>query len=164
MTRRPLSPMTSRGLILMAEQIAAATPMGGHPKDYHAAKMGMWLFLFTEILLFGGLFLLYASYRHKFPQAFHAGGQTLDVFLGGLNTVVLITSSLSVALSITALRRGELARCLWLLSFTIACAAPSWSTRPSSGWPSSTTGSSPAPSTCLGCPRARASSTGCTSP
>ncbi|PKN08555.1 MAG: cytochrome C oxidase subunit III [Deltaproteobacteria bacterium HGW-Deltaproteobacteria-8] len=106
----------------MAEHIAAATPLGGHPKDYHAAKMGMWLFLFTEILLFGGLFLLYASYRHKFPQAFHAGGQTLDVFLGGLNTVVLITSSLSVALSITALRRGELTRCLWLLSFTIACA------------------------------------------
>jgi cytochrome c oxidase subunit 3 len=91
-------------------------------KDYHAAKMGMWLFLFTEILLFGGLFLLYASYRMRFPQAFHAGGQTLDVFIGGVNTVVLITSSLTVALSITALRRGELARCLWLLSFTVACA------------------------------------------
>jgi len=107
----------------MAENAAAPVPAAPvvH-KDYHAAKMGMWLFLFTEILLFGGLFLLHASYRHRFPEAFHAGGQTLDVFLGALNTVVLITSSLSVALSITALRRRELARCLWLLGFTIACA------------------------------------------
>lgn len=102
--------------------------MAGHAasppihKDYHAAKMGMWLFLFTEILLFGGLFLLYASYRAKFPQAFHEGGRALDVFIGGLNTVVLITSSLTVALSITALRRGEKTRCLWLLAFTVACA------------------------------------------
>jgi len=91
-------------------------------RDDHASKMGMWLFLFTEILLFGGLFLLYASYRAKYPQAFHAGGQTLDEFIGAVNTVVLITSSLTVALSITALRRGELARCLGLLAFTVACA------------------------------------------
>ena len=108
----------------MAEHTAMPPGTTGpvHHKDYHAAKMGMWLFLFTEILLFGGLFLLYASYRAKFPMAFHAGGASLDVFLGGLNTVVLITSSLTVALSITALRRGETTRCLWLLGFTVACA------------------------------------------
>lgn len=92
-------------------------------KDYQGAKIGMWLFLFTEILLFGGLFLLYASYRHKFPEAFHAGGRSLDVFIGGLNTVVLISSSLTVAMSITALRRGAVKLCLGLLGFTIACAA-----------------------------------------
>jgi len=91
-------------------------------RDDHASKMGMWLFLFTEILLFGGLFLLYASYRSKYPQAFHAAGQTLDEFIGAVNTVVLITSSLTVAMSITALRRGQTARCLGLLAFTIACA------------------------------------------
>ena len=99
----------------------AGTPPLVH-RDDHASKMGMWLFLFTEILLFGGLFLLYASYRAKYPQAFHAGGQTLDEFIGTVNTVVLITSSLTVALSITALRRGERARCLGLLAFTVACA------------------------------------------
>ena len=123
--------MDKPGLMDKTGPMAKPGPMAGHgvtvahaphPKDYHAAKMGMWLFLFTEILLFGGLFLLYASYRMRFPQAFHAGGQTLDVFIGGVNTVVLITSSLSVAMSITALRRGEIIRCLWLLSFTIACA------------------------------------------
>ncbi|MHC1752484.1 cytochrome c oxidase subunit 3 family protein [Humidesulfovibrio sp.] len=109
----------------MAEPAAEMSPQVAAPaihKDYHASKMGMWLFLFTEILLFGGLFLLYASYRAKFPQAFHAAGQSLDVFIGGLNTVVLITSSLTVALSITALRRGSLALCQSLLAFTVACA------------------------------------------
>lgn len=94
----------------------------GHHKDYHAAKMGMWLFLFTEILLFGGLFLLYASYRSRFPEAFHAAGKSLEVLLGGTNTVVLITSSLTVALSITALRRGATRLCLGLLAFTVGCA------------------------------------------
>jgi cytochrome c oxidase subunit 3 len=99
--------------------------LAAHPtvhKDYQASKMGMWLFLFTEILLFGGLFLLYCSYRAKYPQAFHAGSKSLDVFIGGLNTVVLITSSLTVALSITALRLGQKARALGLLAFTVACA------------------------------------------
>lgn len=101
----------------MAEHSAAAIP-----RDYQGAKMGMWLFLFTEILLFGGLFLLYATYRLRFPQAFHAGGGTLDVFIGGLNTVVLITSSLTVALSITALRRGSVRLAQGLLAVTVACA------------------------------------------
>ncbi len=105
---------------LMAD--ASPPPEPTVHRDDQASKMGMWLFLFTEILLFGGLFLLYATYRLRFPQAFHAGGRTLDVFIGGLNTVVLITSSLTVALSITALRRGELRRCLWLVAVTIACA------------------------------------------
>jgi cytochrome c oxidase subunit 3 len=106
----------------MADASAPSAPLANH-KDYHAAKMGMWLFLFTEILLFGGLFLLYASYRTRFPEAFHEAGKNLDVFIGTLNTVVLITSSLTVAMSITALRRGSLKLCLWLLGFTIACAA-----------------------------------------
>src|SRR5512147_51715 len=91
-------------------------------KDYEGSKLGMWLFLFTEILLFGGLFLLYAGYRSRFPEAFHAAGKSLDLFIGSVNTVLLITSSLTVALSITALRRGEKTRCLGLLAFTIACA------------------------------------------
>jgi cytochrome c oxidase subunit III len=93
------------------------------PKDYAASKMGMWLFLFTEVLLFGGLFLLYATYRHRYAPDFHAAGAALDVAMGGTNTVVLISSSLTVALSITALRRGQKALCQGLIFFTILCAA-----------------------------------------
>lgn len=114
-------------------------------KDYQGGKFGMWLFLFTEILLFGGLFLLYSAYLHRYPQEFHEGGKALDVFIGALNTVVLITSSLTMALSITALRLGQKARSLGLLAFTVLCAAAfmvnkfiEWSAKFSHGvWPGS---------------------------
>ena len=88
-------------------------------KDYDGGKMGMWLFLFTEILLFGGLFLLYAAYLHRYSVDFNHAGKSLDVFLGGANTVVLITSSLTVALSISALRLGRPKQCLFFLGSTV---------------------------------------------
>jgi cytochrome c oxidase subunit 3 len=60
----------------------------------------MWLFIATEVMLFGGLFLLYSMYRAKNPSEFHAASQELSLFAGTLNTVILITSSLSVVLAI----------------------------------------------------------------
>lgn len=97
---------------------------GGHgvPRDDFAARMGMWLFLFTEILLFGGLFLLYAAYLHRYPEAFHAGGKMLDKVFGTVNTLVLITSSVTVAQSITALRLGRRDRACKLLLITVVLA------------------------------------------
>ncbi len=67
----------------------------------------MWLFLFTEILLFGGLFLLYAVFRSKHAGEFHKAAGDLDRIAGAVNTVVLLTSSLAMALSIAAIRRGK---------------------------------------------------------
>jgi cytochrome c oxidase subunit 3 len=66
----------------------------------HAVRMGMWLFLATEILLFAGLFTGYAVYRMEFTEAFEQASRTLDLQLGTLNTFLLITSSFTVALSI----------------------------------------------------------------
>jgi cytochrome c oxidase subunit III len=83
-----------------------AAPHAVH-KDYEGSKLGMWLFLFTEILLFGGLFILYAAYRARYPLEFHNSGQYLNVSIGVLNTIVLLTSSLMVALSIAALQKGN---------------------------------------------------------
>ena len=81
--------------------------MSGHVhKDYTGAKFGMWLFLFTEVLLFGGLFILYSVYLARYPKEFITAGKELNVWFGGGNTLVLLTSSLFVAVSITALRRG----------------------------------------------------------
>ncbi len=74
--------------------------------DYTGSKLGMWLFLFTEILLFGGLFLLYAVYRSLHPQAFHEAARELSATLGAVNTVILLTSSLTMALALAALRTG----------------------------------------------------------
>jgi len=76
-------------------------------RDYAGSKMGMWLFLFTEMLLFGGMFLLYAVYRFKHPAEFHTAAKELDTTIGAVNTIVLLTSSLTTALSIAALQKGK---------------------------------------------------------
>ncbi|KAB0665988.1 cytochrome c oxidase subunit 3 family protein [Oryzomonas japonica] len=94
-----------------------------HLKDDSGAKLGMWLFLFTELLLFGGLFLLYSAYLSRYPHEFSAAGRQLNVVFGTINTVVLLTSSLLVAMAVTAVQRGERRRTLWLLGGTILCAA-----------------------------------------
>jgi len=88
-------------------------------KDYEGAKLGMWLFLFTEILLFGGLFILYSVYRSRYVTDFHNAGQALDVVIGVANTVILLTSSLTVAISISALQKGNRKLSLWCLASTI---------------------------------------------
>lgn len=92
-------------------------------KDNVGAKLGMWLFLFTELLLFGGLFILYAVYLARYPHEFSAAGHELNVVFGTANTVVLLTSSLFAAMAVTAVKRGERRATLALLSGTIGCAA-----------------------------------------
>lgn len=91
-------------------------------KDYTGSKFGMWLFLFTEVILFGGLFLLYAVYYHNYPDSFVKAGKELNVFFGGFNTLLLITSSFFMAISITAIQKGDKKKCLIFLSITIASA------------------------------------------
>jgi cytochrome c oxidase subunit III len=76
-------------------------------RDDTGAKIGMWLFLFTEILLFGGMFLLYSVYRSKNPLDFHQAAFELSTVAGTINTLILITSSLTMALSISAIQKGD---------------------------------------------------------
>ena len=92
-------------------------------KDYAGAKLGMWLFLFTELLLFGGLFLLYAAYLKRYPHEFAAGGRQLDWITGTANTMILITSSLFAAMAVTAVQLGERRRAVMLIAGTTLCAA-----------------------------------------
>lgn len=94
-------------------------PHGEHKLDIVSAKLGMWLFLLTELLLFGGLFVIYATYRFLNQEAFHNAAMELNVFIGTLNTVILLTSSLTAALSITALRTGNKKLSLIMLGSTI---------------------------------------------
>jgi cytochrome c oxidase subunit 3 len=88
-----------------------------------SAKLGMWLFLLTEILLFGGLFLAYAVYRTTHHEMFYNAHKFLDVRLGGLNTIVLISSSVTMALAIRFMQIGNRRRAAWCLILTLACAA-----------------------------------------
>ena len=91
-------------------------------RDDEGKRMGMWLFLFTEVLLFGGLFLVYAAYRYMNPEDFHAGSEHLDWVIGAINTVILLTSSLTVALSISAIQRGNVKKARIMLYLTLAFA------------------------------------------
>jgi cytochrome c oxidase subunit 3 len=87
----------------------------GH-RDDTGARLGMWLFLYTEVILFGGLFLLYAVYLHRYPREFAAAAHELSLPLGAANTVILLTGSLLVALAVSAVRldNARLARgLLW---------------------------------------------------
>lgn len=92
-------------------------------RDDVGSKIGMWLFIFTEILLFGGLFIVYAVYRNSYPEAFHLAGKELNVTLGTINTIILLISSATVAMSIVAVQKRQKKLSLFFLGITIACAA-----------------------------------------
>lgn len=92
-------------------------------RDDLGARIGMWLFLFTEMLLFGGLFLLYSAYRSMHPAEFHAAGEELNAALGVFNTLVLLTSSYTLALSLTAVEKGQTQLAKRLIAATILLGA-----------------------------------------
>lgn len=105
---------------------------GHHPKLAHhfhdmeqqheSLKLGVWLFLLTEILLFGGLFCAYAVYRWLHPETFYEVHKFLDVKMGAINTIVLITSSVTIALAIRAVQRNKQDQAVLLLIITLLCA------------------------------------------
>jgi cytochrome c oxidase subunit 3 len=71
-------------------------------QQFDSAKLGMWVFLVTEVLFFGGLFAAYIIFRAWYPELFTKASTQLDTIMGGINTIVLIASSLTMALSIRA--------------------------------------------------------------
>lgn len=92
-------------------------------QQFEAGKLGMWLFLSTEILLFGGLFVAYAVWRANHPEIFKYGAQFLDTFWGGLNTCVLLTSSMTMAMAVTFAARGKMVAVTICLILTLFGAA-----------------------------------------
>ena len=91
-------------------------------QQFDAAKLGMWLFLVTEILLFGGMFVAYGIYRAMYPELFIEASSQLDTIMGAVNTGVLLASSLTVAWSIRAIQMNNKKLCFWLLVATVALA------------------------------------------
>ncbi len=84
------------------------------------SKTGMWLFLFTEMLLFGGLFIVYSVYRYRNSQAFHLAAGELSTFVGTINTIILLASSSTIAMSITAIQKKSKKLALLFLGITIS--------------------------------------------
>ena len=102
-------------------------PLAHHFEDLkqqrESATLGMWLFLLTEIMFFGGLFTAYLVYRFKYPEAFIQGSHHLDISLGGINTVILIGSSLTMALAVHTAHGGKKALQVLFLLLTVILGA-----------------------------------------
>jgi cytochrome c oxidase subunit 3 len=88
-------------------------------QQYASAKLGMWVFLGTELLMFGGLFCAYGVYRYSHPEVFSFAHQALDPFWGGVNTMVLITSSLTMAMAVRYAQLGQRTPLLVCLALSI---------------------------------------------
>lgn len=101
----------------MAESHATEHEVSHHPALQHhfenmeqqreAGALGMWVFLVTEIMFFGGMFLAYTLYRGKYPESFEVASNHLDTWLGAVNTVVLICSSFTMALTVYCTQVGK---------------------------------------------------------
>ncbi len=85
----------------------------------HSATLGMWVFLSTEILFFGVLFVSYMVYRTRWPEAFRHGSRDLELWIGGVNTAVLLTSSLFMAVAVRAAALGDNRHVVRFLGLTI---------------------------------------------
>lgn len=92
---------------------------GNEHRDDEGAKTGMWIFIFTELLLFGGLFIIYSVYRYLNPLAFHMAADELDTFIGTVNTIILLTSSMTIAMSVSAIQFKNKKRTLWFMGITL---------------------------------------------
>lgn len=90
--------------------------------EFEACKQGMWIFLVTEVLFFSGLFVAYSVLRVFYPEMVMQAHNLLDWKMGAVNTVILLTSSLTMALAVSAAQRGEQAKIVRNLWLTIICA------------------------------------------
>ncbi|WP_066632519.1 cytochrome c oxidase subunit 3 family protein [Labilibacter marinus] len=91
-------------------------------RDDEGSKLGMWLFIFTELLLFAGLFIVYGVYRYLNPEAFHLAAQQLSVSVGTINTIILLISSATIAMASSSIRLKNKKLTLILLISTLVMA------------------------------------------
>lgn len=92
-------------------------------RDDVGSRLGMWIFIFTELLLFGGLFLVYAVFRSMYSEQFHEAALELNAFIGTINTVILLVSSMTIAMAITAIQKGNRKLSMLLIMITLLLAA-----------------------------------------
>ena len=102
----------------MEQEVIAVAHETEH-RNHTESKIGMWLFLSTELLLFGGLFLLYSAYRYRYAVDFHWAAAELDVTLGAINTLILLTSSFTMVMVISCLGKGWKGHSMVSLGLTI---------------------------------------------
>lgn len=114
-------------MIARAHASGVSSPFRAHhfetaEQQFQASKLGMWLFLMTEVLFFGGLFVAYAVFRTLHPDVFENSARLLDLRLGTINTVILLFSSLTMAWAVRCGQLGQQRGLLLCLSLTLAAA------------------------------------------
>jgi cytochrome c oxidase subunit 3 len=108
----------------MTETHLARTEVSIHPsqtpqEELDTNRFGMWVFLASEVIFFGGLFTTYIVYRYLFPEAFAEASRHLDTILGSINTAILLTSSFTMALAVSAVQRNQRRALIALLLATM---------------------------------------------
>jgi len=88
-------------------------------RDDAASRIGMWLFIFTEIFLFAGLFLVFTVYRMKYHEGFHLAAQELNVTVGTINSIILLLSGMTMGMAYLAIQKGKTSLTLAMLIITI---------------------------------------------
>lgn len=90
--------------------------------DYTASKLGFWLFLFTELMLFGAMFLVFAFFFYKMSEEFVLSSSSLNIYLGGINTIILLLSTYCMGIAFLHLKENEIEKCKKNIYITIALA------------------------------------------
>ena len=88
-------------------------------RDDAASRIGMWLFIFTELFLFAGLFLVFIVYRFKYHAGFHLAAQELNVKIGTINSIILLFSGMTMGIAYLAIQKAKNTLTLWMLTITI---------------------------------------------
>ena len=108
----------------MADNVINAHQLRHHFGDLtqqrEAATLGMWIFLVTEVMFFGGLFAAYTVYRSAYPQAWEVGSEHMDFWLGTINTVILLCSSFTMAMAVWATQLGRRTQAVMFMILTMA--------------------------------------------
>lgn len=84
-------------------------------RDDTASRIGMWLFVFTELFLFAGLFMVFAVFRLKYAEGFHLAAQELDVTIGTINSIILLLSGMTMGIAYSMIQKGESRKTIYLL-------------------------------------------------
>ncbi len=92
-------------------------------RDDAGSKLGMWLFIFTELLLFGGLFLVYSVFRLQYHANFRESSLELSVTIGAINTIALLFSSMTIAMALSAVQKQNKKLALIMIGLTLLMAA-----------------------------------------
>jgi cytochrome c oxidase subunit III len=88
-------------------------------RDDEASRIGMWLFVFTELFFFAGLFLVFIVYRVKYSEGFHLAAKELNITIGTINSIILLLSGLTMSISYKSVQKGAKKMTLIMLSITI---------------------------------------------